>query len=55
MFCLKHLWLWHPLGLVLKAASEIEYRDNIGVIIGFFDFAYKLHCKDVWTGLYLQI
>ena len=37
----KHLWLWHPLGLILKIMSGFYHFDNIGIIITTFDFANR--------------
>ena len=49
----KHLWLWLPLGLILKIVSEFYCFYNIGVIIGTF-------CSIYWTlwvinGLFFRI
>ena len=51
IFNKEYLQLRHRLGLILK----IDNRDNIRVIIGTFDFTYRLHCMDYWNAFFSDL
>ena len=35
-------------GLNFEEVSNIDHSDNIEVIIGIFNFAFRLYCMDYW-------
>ena len=43
------------MGLILKRVTEICHIDDIGFIIGTFDFAYILHRMDYENGLFFKL